>query len=112
MVQKVRQTISFTLNDKSPVTLPANDGNKKVSLTFNTNADWSVEVDGPWRLVSRESGGAGDGEVQLTAAPNKGLAALTGSVTIKAKLDGNEHTETVPCSQPACGIELVDGQSF
>lgn len=91
---------------KKPLVFPANDVSQTVSLSFNTNANWSAWVAGPWRIVSGESGGAGKGEVQLIAAPNMSLDTLTGDVIIEAYLDGNKHTEKVPCSQPACGIEI------
>ena len=64
----------------------------KQTLSFSTNAAWTIEADEDWVSFDAEEGTAGDAEVVMTIAANTNYEARTAVVTITA---GGKFTEYV-----------------
>lgn len=90
---------------REPLRLLANDKSRKVSFTFETNSDWSINDKGGLD-IDKTRGRAGRYTLQIGANPNMGLKERTFVFPINLTVDGNSLDKSVTCIQPGCGIKL------
>ena len=69
----------------------------KITVTFNTNAEWkaSVNTEATWLSVFPTNGGAGSNTLTITAQPNDQNGERSGKVTITA----GETSRSIPITQ-------------
>lgn len=112
VVQKVRQAISFTLNDKSPVILQANDEKAKVEVIFETNGNWEASCNEEWLKGFKPQGKAGTHTFELTAEPNNSVQMRGTKIEWTVSVDGKTEERELAFTQPGCGIELAPDLSY
>src|SRR5690349_11949445 len=82
--------------DPTSFSTGAGAANRTVSVTTQTNCNWTATSNASWITVTGGASGTGNGVVNLAIAPNPSQSPRTGTVTIAGRTFGVSQSGTAP----------------